>query len=63
MQPRQHRSYASVVTGLMMALAATVMACTFMACEFGSPSALDTPEGINNVLNKARHNILYLCGA
>jgi hypothetical protein len=52
-QPRQQRSYASVVTGLMMALAATVMACTFMACDFASPDALKTPEGINKVLNAA----------
>jgi hypothetical protein len=52
-QPRQQRSYASVVKGLMMALAATVMAGTFMACSFPSPLPLDTPEGINALLNAA----------
>jgi hypothetical protein len=52
-QPRQQRSYASTVTGLMTTLAATVMACTFMGCVSGSPDLLDTPASINEALNKA----------
>ena len=38
----------TLVTGLVVALAST-----FMACTFGAPPGLDTPEGINEVLNKA----------
>jgi len=54
-QPRQQRSCASVVSGLMTALAAMVMACTFTACVFvpPDPAGVDTPEGINELLNMA----------
>jgi hypothetical protein len=54
-QTRQQRSYPSVVTGLLVALAATVMAWMFMGCSFDAPVGVDvdTPEGINEVLNMA----------
>lgn len=38
----------TLVTGLVVALAST-----FMACSFKSPIALDTPEGINHIMNTA----------
>jgi hypothetical protein len=47
-QQRPKRSCYTVVIGLVVALAST-----FMACEFDSPVSLDTPAGINAVLNAA----------
>jgi len=47
-QQRKHHTWFDVGFGLVVALAST-----FMACSFDAPIGIETPEGINAILNKA----------